>query len=378
MEDKINYKLLNILIIIAIVCLLYFIRGLWIGVVVNIFNILAPFMLAFALAYVIYPLLRKLVNSGAPKWLAILTICILGFGSLFLLMVLTIPLLYEQILLFISNITMLLSDLSTKYELNFGGLQSSLSEFSSHIISGLGSSISDGAINVVNSSVSVVSTGVVVVCAAIYFLIDMDKIRVIIKKYFNRKNRRTSLFLTKLDDELTKYIGGLGKNILIQVIEYTLAFAIIGHPNYLILGILSGLSAIIPWFGGFLVGVVLFGLSPWMTICYSDSLGILFPVLTYYLYTKPARNSWMKRAEQMLAVVVCCIGYYIKPQCMIMLIAIVLIELFTFYKERRIRLLVKPLALLVVACLSLAVTSSILTIQYESIGVKLDPEMPRR
>lgn len=256
MKDKINYKLLNFLIIIAIVCLLYFIRGLWIGVVVNIFNILAPFMLAFALAYVIYPLLRKLVETGAPKWLAILTICILGFGSLFLLMVLTIPLLYEQILLFISNITMLLSDLSTKYELNFGGLQSSLSEFSSHIISGLGSSISDGAINAVNSSVSVVSTGVVVVCAAIYFLIDMDKVREAIKKYFNRKNRRTCLFLTKLDDELTKYIGGLGKNILIQVIEYTFAFAIIGHPNYLILGILSGLSAIIPWFGGFLVGVL--------------------------------------------------------------------------------------------------------------------------
>lgn len=256
MEDKINYKLLNFLIIIAIVCLLYFIRGLWIGVVVNIFNIIAPFMLAFALAYVIYPLLKKLVNSGAPKWLAILTICIIGFGSLFLLMVLTIPLLYEQILLFISNITMLLSDLSTKYELNFGGLQSSLSEFSSHIISGLGNSISDGAINVVNSSVSVVSTGVVVVCAAIYFLIDMDKVRRTIKKYFNRKNRRTCLYLTKLDDELTKYIGGLGKNILIQVVEYTLAFAIIGHPNYLILGILSGLSAIIPWFGGFLVAII--------------------------------------------------------------------------------------------------------------------------
>ena len=45
-------------------------------------------------------------------------------------------------------------------------------------------------------------------------------------------------------------------NILIQVIEYTLAFLIIGHPNYLILGIISGLSAIIPWFGGFLVAVI--------------------------------------------------------------------------------------------------------------------------
>lgn len=256
MNEKVNYKLLNILIVIAIVCLLYFIRGLWIGIVVNIFNVLAPFLLAFALAYVIYPLVKKLINSGAPKWLAILTVCILGFGTLFLLIVLTVPLLYEQTLLFISNISMFLSDLSTRYELNFGSLQSSLTEFSSHIISGLGNTISDGAISVVNSSVSVISTGVVAVCAAVYFLIDMDKIRAKIKKYFNRKNRRTMTYLAKLDEELTKYIGGMGKNILIQMAEYTIAFLLIGHPNYLILGILSGISAIIPWFGGFIVAVI--------------------------------------------------------------------------------------------------------------------------
>ena len=59
--------------------------------------------LAFALAYMIYPLVKKLMDAGAPKWLAILTVCILGFGSLFLIIVLTIPLLYEQILLFLSN-----------------------------------------------------------------------------------------------------------------------------------------------------------------------------------------------------------------------------------------------------------------------------------
>ena len=256
MNDKVNFKLVNLLLIIAIICLLYFIRGLWIGIVTNIFNIIAPFALAFCLAYVIYPLVRKLMESGAPKWLAILTVCILGFGSIFLIVMLTVPLLYEQILLFLSNISMLLSDLSTKYELNFGGLQSSLTEFSTNIIASLGNSISNSAITAVSGSVNVITTGIVVICAAIYFLIDMPKIRETVKKYFNRKNRRTCLFLEKLDDELTKYIGGLGKNNLIQVIEYTLAFLIIGHPNYLILGIISGLSAIIPWFGGFLVAVI--------------------------------------------------------------------------------------------------------------------------
>lgn len=256
MNDKLNFKLLNLLIIIAIICLLYSIRGLWIGIVVNIFKIVAPFLLAFALAYVIYPLVKKLIDAGSPKWLAILAVCILGIGSILIIILLTVPLLYEQILLFLSNISVLLSDLSSKYEINFGGLQSSLTDFSTNVISNLGSSISNGAISVVNASVGVMSSAIVVICAAIYFLIDMDKVRSGVKKYFSERNKRTVLYLDKLDEELTKYIGGMGLNIIIQGIEYTLAFLIIGHPNYLILGILSGISAIIPWFGGFMVAVI--------------------------------------------------------------------------------------------------------------------------
>ena len=256
MENKLNFKLLNLLIIIAIVCLLYFIRGLWLGIVFNIFNIIAPFLLAFALAYVIYPLVKKLIDAGAPKWLAILTICILGFGSLFIIVILTVPLMYEQTLAFLSNISMFSSDLSLKYEINFGGLQSALTDFSSNLISSLGSVLSNGAIGILNSSIIVISTGIVVVCAAVYFLIDMEKIRSVIRNILYRKKQKTAEYVQTLDTELTKYIGGMGLTILIQIVEYTLAFLIIGHPNYLILGILSGVSAIIPWFGGFLVAVV--------------------------------------------------------------------------------------------------------------------------
>lgn len=255
-NNKVNFKLLNLLIIIAIVCLLYFIKGLWIGLVTSIFNIVSPFILAFGVAYIVYPLVKKLIEAGAPKWLAILTVCILGLGCMLILILLTIPLLYEQSLLFISNLSVLLSDLSTKYEISFGALQSSLSEFSSNIITNLGNVISNGAIGVFNTSVNVITTLIVVVCAAIYFLIDMKEIRTGIKNYFIKRNRRTANYLQKLDYEMLKYIGGMGKNILIQMIEYTLAFLIIGHPNFLILGIISGFSAIIPWFGGFMVAVL--------------------------------------------------------------------------------------------------------------------------
>ena len=109
MKEKLNYKLLNILIIIAIVCLLYLIKGLWIGIVANVFKIISPFLLAFALAYILYPLVKKLIDAGSPKWLAILTVCILGIGSLLIIILLTAPLLYEQVLLFLSNISVFLS-----------------------------------------------------------------------------------------------------------------------------------------------------------------------------------------------------------------------------------------------------------------------------
>ena len=254
--NRLNYKLLNTLIIIAIVYLLYVLRTLWLGLASNIFNIIAPFALAFCLAYVIYPLVRKLIYAGAPKWLAILVVCVIGIGLLLIVIFLTVPLIYEQSLLFISNLSVLLSDLSSKYEINFGSLQTMLSQFSSNIISGLGSAISNGAIGIFTASISVFSSAIVVLCASIYLLVDMDRIRKFVGTFVIDKNKRTYLFLKKLDVEETKYIGGMGMNILVQGLEYTLAFLLIGHPNFLILGILSGVSAIIPYFGGFVVAIV--------------------------------------------------------------------------------------------------------------------------
>ena len=111
MKDKLNYQLLNTLMIIAIICLLYLIKNLWLGIVINIFKIIAPFLLAFAIAYVIYPLVKKLIDAGSPKWLAILVVCILGIGTLLAVIIITVPMLYEQLLLFLSNISVFLSDI---------------------------------------------------------------------------------------------------------------------------------------------------------------------------------------------------------------------------------------------------------------------------
>lgn len=256
MGNKVNYKLVNIILVLAIVCLLYLIRGLWLGIVSKMFAILLPFIIAFAVAYALYPLVKKLENAGFPRWLANLIILIIMFGLLITIIILLIPLLYDQALLFLSNISTFINDLSTKFAINLGVLQSSVSDVSSGLIKTVGSSISNGAISIVSASVGFFATAIVVIFVSIYLLIDMEKIRESIKNFIGKKRKKTYNYIKTLDIEVTNYFSGLGKNIIIQFFEYTIIFFAIGHPNYLMLGLLCAFSTIIPIFGGLIVNVV--------------------------------------------------------------------------------------------------------------------------
>ena len=48
----------------------------------------------------------------------------------------------------------------------------------------------------------------------------------------------------------------LDDNILSQLFEYSILFLLIGHPNWLILGILACLTTIIPYFGGLITNII--------------------------------------------------------------------------------------------------------------------------
>lgn len=255
-KTRVNFRLLNILILVAIVCLVYSIKDLWLGIVLKIVDVCFPFLVAFALAYAVYPIVKKLQELGLPKWFAIGIVCFLGLGFIATIIILIVPMLYDQTLLFLSNISVFIADISSKYELNLGVLQTSITEISSNIIKSIGSYISDGAVNVVNASISVVTSLVIIIFSAVYFLIDMEKTREFIKNKLGNKRHKRYNYVKMLDDELSNYCVGLGQNIIVQLFEYTLVFFIIGHPNYLVLGILAAFTTIIPYFGAFIVDIL--------------------------------------------------------------------------------------------------------------------------
>lgn len=254
-QNSVNYKLVNILLALLIVCLLYWIKGLWLGIVGKIIEVLFPFVLAFAVAYALYPYRQKLENVGFPKWLSIAVIYFIIFGFLIMLLILVVPLLYDQIVLFLSNISAVITDISSKFEVDLGMLQSMLSNVSSDILENVGTYISDGAINIVNASINVITSLFIIAIVSVYFLFDMDKIRKYIKK---KLKNRSYKYIQRLDSEINNYFSGLLRNMLIQCVEYTVVFGLIGHPNYLILGILAGITNIIPFFGALVVNVTAF------------------------------------------------------------------------------------------------------------------------
>lgn len=256
MENKINYKLVNILLVIVIVWLLYSIRGLWLGVFAKLVAVFAPFVIAFAVSYALYPYCKKLEGYGLPKWLAMGLIYFILFGFLIVMGMTVVPLFYDQVVLFLSNISAVITDISSKFEIDLGVLQKSISTISTDILKNIGTYISDGAINILNASISVITNLIIVVAASIYFLWDMDKIREGLKSQLRKGKKRLYKYFKRIDVEISNYFNGLVKTMLIQFIEYTIVFALIGHPNYLILSILAAVTTIIPYFGGLLVNIL--------------------------------------------------------------------------------------------------------------------------
>ena len=94
-------------------------------------------------------------------------------------------------------------------------------------------------------------------------------------------------------------------------------------------------------FMGFVAGVAAVGISPWTIICYSDSLALIFPVLSLYLYARPYKTEIMKYTGILFAMINACIGYYIKPQCLIIMIAIAIAELLQSCSKDHWRTLIK-------------------------------------
>lgn len=256
LKNKINFKLINVALVVLIIFLMYQTGSLWIGIFNKLVAITTPLLIAFALAYALYPILKYFTDHKVPKSLGILIIISIVLLVVAFLIFNIFPLLFSQLISLFSAIITFLKDISINYDLNIGNLQESLSNVFNSIVVNLGQYVSNGAVNFIGESFQYISLIFIIFSLVIYFLIDMESIRENIGSYLKKKSKKVYRYISLLDNEMKNYLSGFVKIMIISLFEYTFAYMIIGHPNAMLLGVLALLSNLIPYFGGVITNIL--------------------------------------------------------------------------------------------------------------------------
>lgn len=255
-DKKINLKLINFALLAFIAGILYLTFPFWGELLNRIVSILIPFVVSFAIAYALYPFLLKMERKGIPKLLGIgiLTIVILGgIGAIFYVL---IPILYDQIVSLVNISIDTVKNLSNEYNIDLSNIQDKITDIGS-LTTQFGSDISKLGYNIISTSLSFLIMSVVCFIISLYFLSEMTKIRTWFKKILTRaKDSKRFKYVKELDNQITNYFVGLEAFMLIQFFEYTLAYLIIGHPYFLLMGILASVTTVIPYFGGIVANII--------------------------------------------------------------------------------------------------------------------------
>ncbi len=255
-KNNIDYKLINISIITLIVFLMYQTSNLWLGLIYKLYEIILPFLLSFALAYTLHPLMKFLERHKVPRSLSLILVILVIIGIIFLVVITIVPMLAEQLIVLFNAIITFVKQISLNYDLNIGNIEDIVSSFFSNIIVNLGHYVSDGALNILSLSFTYISRILIIISIAVYLLIDMDKMRKEVKKRLKDKAPKWLLFISKLDKAMQDYVNAFVKIIFITFLEYTITYSVIGHPNALLLGLVSAMANIVPCFGGLMANIL--------------------------------------------------------------------------------------------------------------------------
>lgn len=285
-RNKLNYKLINIT---ALMLLLYIGLSninLWIGIASKILSVLAPFIIGFVFAYAFHPIVNFLEEKGVRKWLSVTIVIltlVLVVGGLFAII---LPDFYEQASMFAKSIIEIVGNFGDKFHINLGNFEIKLTDFLNSAVKDIGTIASSTTIDIISKSISFVGKFVVGFVGFIYFLADMDQIRSSVKNILLSMNKKVFNYVRCLDIEIGNYLKGLGIFMVIQLFEYSVLFFIVGHPNWLILGILACVTTIIPYFGGLatnILAIITASLISTKLVIATIIICLIFPQLDGYL-----------------------------------------------------------------------------------------------
>lgn len=220
-------------------------------------TILAPILAALGIAYLLDPVLEKLVARGMSRALGA-TLLLFGFlGTVVGVLIILIPQAIEQIRVFAADVPAMVERLSVWIKARFDfDLQSHLNAEELQGLLGDAAGplehIAKVALGGAFAVLAVLAEFLLVPVFAYYFLLDWPHIAErVIKMVPPRRRTRVKDILGEIDAVVSGWVRGQAIVTTILAMLYAVAFWIIGVPLAIPIGLLVGALTIIPFVGTF-------------------------------------------------------------------------------------------------------------------------------
>ncbi|HEX6923359.1 MAG TPA: AI-2E family transporter [Bacillales bacterium] len=248
---------LSIILLLFLCCyLLIKLAPLWRPVLEVIWSVLTPFFIAALFTYLLHPVVEGLHRRKVPRPLAILLIYVFFFGALGYGIIKGIPYLIEQLKMLGQQIPDFVdmyrhwiyefydrtSDMPETVHDRFRDFLQSVESYVSDLITGI--------IQVLKGLAKSIFTFLVVPVLVFYFLNDFPRIKKTTASIVPEKwHARGTRMLADIDESLGGYIRGQFFVCFVLGVIATFSFWLLGVPYYVLLGVVVGITDLIPYFG---------------------------------------------------------------------------------------------------------------------------------
>lgn len=278
-KNRLFIVLIYLLLVLAALYIFLLIKPLIMNVYVFLRAVLAPFLIAMIISYVLNPIVRLLNGRKVPRTIAVLLIYAVFITSVTVIMLNLIPMFMKQL----KELNEHMPQLSMKAQDWFDGLNEnkmlpgSIREGINHSLINMENSISESVskfVNEIGTTLNMLLIAFIIPFLAFYMLKDyrlLEKTALAVVPQAHRK--KTVQLLIDIDTALGNYIRGqLLVCVIVGVLSY-IGYWLIGMPYPLLLASLVAIFNIIPYMGPF------FGAAPAILMALTISMKMVVMVV---------------------------------------------------------------------------------------------------
>ena len=255
-------RLLKVLVILLVVYLLSLTTSVWGTILHKAKIVLLPFVIGFAIAYIVHPLVEFLERRKISKKISI-PIIVMLLILLFVWIVITLlPLIYNDAINFITSMSDAIGKIYAWY-LETNDNPSQLVEAATNTFIAFLNDYKSWFPNlpvllpqVINSIIEFFTNSILAVIVAIYVLFDYHKITTSILSISNSIHEDIPIYIGGINEEVSVYIRSLLILMVIKFAEYSLLYYVMGHRYWMIMGVLMSVGLLVPYFGATLANII--------------------------------------------------------------------------------------------------------------------------